>query len=221
MRKFLIITGCIVAIAGCKGKNNPGSTYMPDMYYSRAFETYAGYDTSKFTMERNAWSRADQSKIYYTYQPVAGTIARGDMAAFPYTNDTSGYKQSAAFKSQIDTASIDFVEAERLYLVNCGICHGTKLDGNGPLWKDGNGPYPAAPKNLKGDDMKALADGTMFHVITYGKGQMGSYASQLNTSQRWMVIAYIRQQQAGGAAKATTDSTATAKTDSAAVATKM
>ena len=41
-------------------------------------------------------------------------------------------------------------EAERLYLVNCGICHGPKLDGNGPLWKDGDGPYPSAPKNLVG-----------------------------------------------------------------------
>ena len=112
------------------------------------------------------------------------------------------------------------VEAERLYLVNCGICHGSKLDGNGPLWKDGNGPYPAAPKNLMGDDMKALADGTIFHAITYGKGQMGSYASQLSTAQRWMVIAYIRKQQAGGGTKAATDSTAAVKTDSTAAATK-
>jgi mono/diheme cytochrome c family protein len=37
-------------------------------------------------------------------------------------------------------------EAERLYLINCGICHGTKLDGNGPLYNDGKGPYPAAAK---------------------------------------------------------------------------
>ena len=200
MRKFLIITGCIVAIAGCKQKDSPGRAYMPDMYYSRAFETYAGYDTSKFTMDRNAWGKADQSKIFYSYQPVAGTIARGELAAFPYANDTAGAKAAAAFKSQIDTASVDMMEAERLYLVNCGICHGSKLDGNGPLWKDGTGPYPAAPRNLKGDDMKALPDGSMFHTITYGKGQMGSYASQLSTAQRWMVIAYIRKQQAGGGA---------------------
>ena len=28
-----------------------------------------------------------------------------------------------------------------------------KLDGNGPLYNDGNGPFAAAPKNFMGDDM--------------------------------------------------------------------
>ena len=37
-----------------------------------------------------------------------------------------------------------------------------------------------------------MADGTMFHSITYGKNNMGSYASQLDRKQRWMVIKYIR-----------------------------
>ena len=42
------------------------------------------------------------------------------------------------------------IEAERLYLVNCGICHGPKLDGNGPLYKGGDGPFLAKPANLVG-----------------------------------------------------------------------
>ena len=107
-------------------------------------------------------------------------------------------------------------EAERLYLVNCGICHDPKLDGNGPLWKDGNGPYPAAPKNLMGDDMKALPEGTMYHSVTYGKGQMGSYASQLNSTQRWMVISYLKSKQGDGAK---VDSSAAKPVDSTATAT--
>jgi mono/diheme cytochrome c family protein len=32
----------------------------------------------------------------------------------------------------------------------------------------------------------------MFHSITYGKGVMGSYASQVTRAQRWMIIKYIR-----------------------------
>ena len=40
------------------------------------------------------------------------------------------------------------MEAERLYLVNCGYLSWTELDGNGPLYKGGNGPYPVAPKHL-------------------------------------------------------------------------
>ena len=40
------------------------------------------------------------------------------------------------------------------------------------------------------------AEGTMFHSVTYGKNLMGSYASQLSTEQRWMIIHYIKEKQA-------------------------
>lgn len=217
MRKLFIISGCVVMVAGaigCKGKNNTGSAYMPDMFYSRAYETYAGYDTSKFTTEKNAWGRNEKSKIYYSYQPVEGTVARGDMAAYPYKGDTTGYKLSPGVKNPLDTAAVDMTEAERLYLVNCAICHGAKLDGNGPLWNNGNGPYPAAPRNLKSPEMVALSDGTMFHSITFGRNLMGSYASQISSEQRWMIISFIRKQQGGG--KPATDTTKAATIDTAA-----
>jgi hypothetical protein len=49
----------------------------------------------------------------------------------------------------------------------------------------------------------------MFYSVTYGKNKMGSYASQLDTRQRWMVIDYIKSRQhAAGTAAASTDSTA-------------
>jgi len=51
-----------------------------------------------------------------------------------------------------------------------------------------------------------MPEGQMYYSVTYGKNKMGSYASQLNTEQRWMVIAYIKSKQAaakgGGAAAA-------------------
>jgi hypothetical protein len=50
--------------------------------------------------------------------------------------------------------------------------------------------------------------------VTYGFNTMGSYASQLSTKQRWMVIAYIKKQQGGGSKAAVTampDSTAAVK----------
>lgn len=198
MKKYwFILMVALIGMASCnKVRRNPGRTYMPDMAYSRALETYAS-------------TEALQKKgIHYTGLPVAGTIARGEMLQiYTIKNDSAGYIQSASVKNPFNADSIDMKESERLYLVNCGICHGAKLDGNGPLWKDGNGPYPAAPKSFMADDMKKLADGTYFHAVTYGKGQMGSYASQLNTMQRWMVISYIRTKQTGAAGK---DSTAKA-----------
>jgi mono/diheme cytochrome c family protein len=197
MKKFLIIGGfvsLVVAVTSCSDiKRNPGRVYMPDMAYSRAYETYAS--TEALTKEG----------VNYTSLPVPGTIARGDMNPYTLKNDSVGYAQSAFVKSQLDSSTYDKVEAERLFLVNCAICHGPKLDGNGPLYKGGEGPYPAKPAVLVGDPkLEAMPEGTMFHSVTYGKNAMGSYASQLSTKQRWMVIAYIKSQQAKAKAGTTT-----------------
>jgi mono/diheme cytochrome c family protein len=209
MKNFLIIAGVIltgIAIVSCdRTRRNTGRAYMPDMVYSVAYETYA------------PTNRLEKSGASYNGRPVEGTIARGDF--FPYTlkNDTTDYKLSASVKNPLAPESIDMVEAQRLYLVNCGICHGSKLDGQGPLYNDGKGPFSAAPKNFMADDMKAMAEGTMFQSVTYGKNMMGSYASQLSTKQRWMVIAYIKLKQAAAVAAkpATADSSLKAAPDSA------
>jgi len=200
MKKYLIITGCvlmgIVVISCSRVRRSPGRAYMPDMAYSRAYETYASTDALQ------------KEGVNYNAKPVEGTVARGDM--FPYTlkNDSAGYAQSASVKNPLDSASIDKKEAERLFLVNCAICHGPKLDGNGPLWKGGDGPFPSAPKNFMDPAMKLMMEGTMFHSVTYGKNFMGSYASQLSAKQRWMVIAYIKSKQSAvTAAKQPADST--------------
>lgn len=210
MKKFWIIAGCfatIAVIAGCsQTRRDSGKAYMPDMAYSRAYETYASTENLQ------------QEGINYKSMPVEGTIARGDAFAYTLKNDEAGYAQSAAVKSPIDAANVDMTEAERLYLVNCGICHGAKLDGNGPLWKGGDGPYPVAPRNLITDPITAnMAEGTMFHSLTYGRNLMGSYASQLNTKQRWEVIAYIKMKQGK---VSTTTTTTTVVADSTAATTK-
>jgi mono/diheme cytochrome c family protein len=194
---FGVLTTAVVLIGCSNVRRDPGTVYMPDMSYSRAYETYAS--TEALT----------QAGVNYTATPVSGTIARGEMAAYPYKNDSAGYAMSASVKNPLEVAAVDLKEAERLYLVNCGICHGKKLDGNGPLWNDGNGPYPSKPIALVGDaKYEAMAEGTMFHSLTYGKNAMGSYASQLSTKQRWMVITYVKSKQGAKAAPAAADSTA-------------
>lgn len=198
MRKNILLTGTLalaLVFAGCGGvRRDEGRAYMPDMAYSRAYETYA------------STAALQEAGVHYNARPVEGTVARGALAAYPFANDSVGYARSAEVKSPLDASAIDMTEAERIYLINCGICHGTKLDGNGPLWKGGDGPYTAAPRNLISDPLTMnMAEGTMFHSITYGKNLMGGYGSQLSSKQRWEIVAYIKQKQkeAGGAAIAT------------------
>ena len=129
---LFVATG--IAMAGCSDvKREQGSTYMPDMAYSRAFETYAARDSTLFTTDPGH----TDDKIFYNNMPVAGTIARGEEMPFPLTKDAPGDTTNyiAAKQVQNPLPPLDapqMKEAERLYLINCAICHGPKLNGNGP-----------------------------------------------------------------------------------------
>ena len=201
-----ILMTAIIAITSCHDKRSPGRIYMPDMTYSRAYESYAERDSTKFTMDP---TKKGGSMIYFDNRPAAGTIKRGEL--FPYTlpNDSNGYKMSATVKNPLDSSmsKADMAEAGRLFNINCAVCHGAKGTGNGPV-----GEKIGAVANLTADQYVKMADGTMFHSINYGKNNMGSYASQLSREQRWMIIKYIRTLQPKVEAAATT-----AKTDSATV----
>ncbi len=201
----------VLAAASCNNgpRRDTGKIYMPDMAYSRAVETYSDH------------SYLNEAGINYDATPVAGTIKRGGVAAFPIamdkTGDTTNYVASKQVVNPLPALdSADLVEATRLYLVNCGICHGTKLDGNGPIYNGGNGPYPIAPRNLVADPIVSkMPMGQMMYSVTYGKNLMGSYASQLSTKQRWMVIHYVKSKQPGSvvavATAPSTDSTKATK----------
>lgn len=204
--KYSLFVCAAAAMVSCSDiKRKPNRVYMPDMAYSRAVETYSDH------------SYLNAEGIQYNARPVEGTVKRGEVYYEILKDTTGSYNLSATDVNPLPALdSVEATEAARLYLINCGICHGTKLDGNGPLYKDGSGPYPAKPATLVGDaKYAAMTEGTMFHSITYGKGMMGSYASQVTPKQRWMIIHYIKNKQGGSAVKpavaaAATDSTATA-----------
>ena len=191
-----------IFIESCDSKREPGKIYMPDMTYSRAFEAYAP-DNFK-----------DEGINYIPY-PVEGTIRRGDLFPFTLTKDSAGYKMSAELKdplSPLDT--IQMGEAERLFNINCAICHGPDLDAQGPLSAGGKVPAVA---NLTLKQYVDMPQGTMFYSITYGKNNMGSYASQLTREQRWMVIQYVKSRQMKMNQAADSTTAAPASKDSAAI----
>lgn len=210
MKKLSVIIAFFgtVAMVACGGtKREPNDAYMPDMAYSRAYETYSAH------------SDLQDSNINYNSMPVPGTIARGQEMPFHIPKDRAGdsanYVASKAIQSPLTSLTgKDSVEAERLYLIQCAICHGTALDGNGPLFASGK--FTAKPATLAGDARyDAMPEGQMFYSVTYGKNAMGPYGAQLNTKQRWMVIRYIKAQQAkkkGGAVTGPSTSAGTINT---------
>lgn len=210
-KKIIPFCLSIALLASCSDepRRDPGRIYMPDMTYSRAYETYSVTPEQKEALLKKG--------IHYSNTPVPGTLKRGTLIPFDIAKDAAGdtanYVASKAVKSPLGAMDeTTMTEANRLYLVNCGICHGTKLDGNGPLYRGGDGPFPAKPATLVGDaKYEAMPEGQMYYSVTYGKNKMGSYASQLDTKQRWMVIAYVKSKQAAAHPAPAADSTSKKK----------
>ncbi len=159
-------------------RRNPGKIYAPDMTYSRAYDAYT---------ENPNFADSQTSR-----PPVMGTVARGhELPDHLVEGDEEAYK---AYTTHLRFTDDEVAEGGRLYNIYCGICHGNKLDGQGPLYTSGK--FSSMPANLKDGKYKDMPVGTMYAAIKYGKNMMGSYASQLNQKQRWMVIAYIKKVQA-------------------------
>jgi len=194
-KAFLYKTGILAAAAAtllaasCTSNGhkhrNPGRIYAPDMTYSRAYDYYS--ENPNFADGHTA------------RQPVAGTVARGgELPDHMSLNDSAAFRN---FTTNMRFTEGEIAQGKRLYDIHCGVCHGDKLDGNGPLYNGGNGKFAAAPANFKLEKYLNMPVGQMYHAIKFGINAMGSYASQLDIKERWQVIAYIKQVQSenGGA----------------------
>ncbi len=193
--------GITLGLASCDSGNfrrTPGHIYAPDMTYSRAYDAY----TSNPNLGKDS---------LISHLPVSGTIARGHaMPDHIAEGDSNAYK---TFNTTEKFADADMKEGKRLFNIYCGICHGTALDGNGPLYSSGK--FAAMPANFKDAKYLHMPVGQMYAAIKYGKNMMGSYAGQLDPHQRWMVIAYIKKVQSENGGDAFTMGTEAPKADTA------
>lgn len=95
-------------------------------------------------------------------------------------------------------------EGKRLYDVYCIACHGKEGKGDGSvvkilLEKDNYGLQPPA---YNSDQLKGISEGQIYYAMQYGKGNMGSYASQTNAVERWQIVQYVQTLQQLGAEEA-------------------
>jgi len=147
------------------------------MTYSRAYDAY----TSNPNFADSQTSRL----------PVSGTIARGHQMPDHFKEgDTLAYK---TYSTSMRFSAAELKEGGRLFNIYCAICHGPSMDGQGPLFASGK--FASMPANFKDPKYLHMPVGQMYAAVKYGKNMMGSYASQIDGKQRWMVIAYIKKTQ--------------------------
>jgi mono/diheme cytochrome c family protein len=178
MNRILLIALVLALAASCdRTRSSTGWDYMPDMYYSNAYETY----TPNPNFEDQMTMRS----------PVEGTIPRG-MVPFPYTkSDEDRIAAGEALVNPLDATQENLARGEEAYGIYCIDCHGAEGDGKGYLFTSGRYPYP--PKSLVIDEVKALKDGEIYHVITVGYGIMGAHGSMIRPEDRWKIILYLRE----------------------------
>ena len=177
MRKYLkysIAVLVLVSLVSCANKREREVQYMPDMYVAVPYEA----DAEKGNTGASA-----------NLKPVAGTIARGNVP-YEYANTNDDYARAKAeLTSPLEASEKNLENGKKMYSIYCATCHGKKGDGQGVLSQRekiaGVPPYNDAARNITA--------GSIYHVIMYGKGVMGSHASQLTNKERWQIVQYVEQ----------------------------
>lgn len=196
--KLLVIAFIAITFYSCKSRGeNTGIEYAPDMYISKGYEPFTQtrhmeYSTTGMTMRL----------------PVVGSIARGQLDfVYNYPDSPEGYEASAANLNPVEKSAVNLLAGKKLYDVYCWSCHGKDGKNDGPVIVEGKFAKPPFA-NYQTPYIQTLADGKIFHVITYGKNMMGSHAAMLTPTERWKVINYVKSLSfANGAATAVADST--------------
>lgn len=119
--------------------------------------------------------------------PVPGTLPRGFQTVHYQATPEDALRAGRELKNPLDAKAAK-ERGAAVYQNFCAPCHGASMRGDGAVTQRG---YPAPP-NLRGEKSMNLADGQMFHVLTFGQKSMPSYASQLTVNDRWSVIGYVR-----------------------------
>jgi mono/diheme cytochrome c family protein len=178
-----MVIAAVVVTSSCKDKRDTGWEYAPNMY------EHIAYDPDQ---------KNDNFKDGKTAQlPPAGTTPVG-FVRFDYPSTKDGYEAAGAeVKNPLPMSDANYADGKALFTAFCSPCHGVTGQGDGLVVAHGFPPPPSYSKgkSSRGGDMKDLTDGKIYHTITYGVNAMGSYASQLEPTERWKVIMYVHHLQ--------------------------
>lgn len=179
---YLIALLGLVSLVGCTNKMPP-MEYFNQMYDSPAREA----QEEDYFAKNNSASRIPPYgaiPVGYTPYPFVEVMNPDDLPG-----STKGLVSPLA-KPTLD----DYKTGEQKYQTYCTPCHGVQGLGNGNVV----GPYPrfaTAPPSVVSPKIKGWTDGQLYHIVTMGRGVMGSYAYQIAPEDRWKLIAYVRKMQ--------------------------
>ncbi|NQW35934.1 MAG: cytochrome c [Flavobacteriales bacterium] len=165
-----------ISLSFCSRDNRTRNVrYMAstDMYTPVSYETYGTNPNYTNGLDAQA--------------PVPGTIFRGEVP-YEIANTEEGYQLALkTLKSPLEVNDANLANGKAMYTIYCTSCHGDKGDGQGVLMQ--REKFLGIP-NYKD---RAITEGSIYHVIMYGRNMMGSHASQLTDKERWEIVQYVQK----------------------------
>jgi cytochrome c553 len=192
-----------VLLAGCAAKGDfAGREYAPNMYHSVAYEPLsqitdesAGTIVNSLDNGRGEYFNSNKynPNRMNMREPAPNTVKRDRFGMLPYRIKTVPKDSipivTAGLVSPLDsTASL--ADGKLLFDMYCKHCHGGKGEGDGKVADK----YPGVA-NLRGDALKGITEGHIFHVITRGAGLMQPHGSQVSPMDRWKIARYVKSLQ--------------------------
>ena len=200
--QYLLMLTLGLLLVGCKpDPKSPGIEYAPQMYHAISYEPFRQEvkDTLHFK-DGNAMQL-----------PPENTFARGQWNTFEYNDSTSDKERAGRdLKNPVPLTKEVLEEAEVLFNRYCTVCHGATGKGNGTVPELSNGQFQPPPKYKS---RMEYPEGKVFHTLTFGQKNMGSYSYALSQEERWKVVHYVGKLQDELNAVAVADSMATPAAD--------
>jgi mono/diheme cytochrome c family protein len=120
---------------------------------------------------------------------LLGTNAVRTVASPPQDEDWTAPEAAKKAKNPVPSNHASVAAGKAVYTNNCARCHGDGGKGDGP---DAD-LYDPGPANFTDASlMRGMPDGELFYKITEGRPPMPSFKKDLNETQRWQAVNYVR-----------------------------
>ncbi|MBI5607443.1 MAG: cytochrome c [Deltaproteobacteria bacterium] len=209
---LLALGALLVTSAGCTVEREPNMEFAPwinHMMFSSAAESFAPSPVNAKT-GKPVFANGRVNQL-----PPAGTIPR-DFVPLHFSNDEAGRLAAAAAfpKAPVEASPENLARGAWGFATFCVPCHAADGSGAGLVAKKAGWNFPIGYTD---SNAGKWADGYLFHLVSYGRNNMPSYASQINQLDRWKIILHLRAlQQQNGAAPVDPAAAATATAPAAA-----
>jgi hypothetical protein len=131
--------------------------------------------------------------------PVEGTVARGelreDVALWEGKDEAGNHVSANPLTAGVSGDELEaiLVRGHQRYEIYCTPCHASNGKGRGVLWERAQ----IEAGDLNQERLVGAPDGELFDTVTNGLGLMQGYRYPIPARDRWAIIAYVREIQAG------------------------